>query len=221
MGLSSSTISVMSKTAHRRAPRLRPHALDATSQADTFSRMASVAATLPHKLAEELSYDNSEAEVGTREEERTHEVTREAADTVAHEAAPATRAAPRTIAERLAVLEATSATKADLAEVKASLIKWVLGVGASALVAFIALLFATQHSLNSRIDQVQSDMTARIDSAVAELRAENRATNERIDQINQRLDSVIEKIDAKFDQTNQRLDRLFELMAAQAANKQQ
>lgn len=210
MGLSSSTISVMSKTAYRRAPRLRPHALDATSQADTFSRMASVAATLPRKLAEELSYDNSEAEVGTREEGRTREVTREAADTMAHEAAPATRAAPRTIAERLAVLEATSATKADLAEVKASLIKWVLGVGASALVAFIALLFATQHSLNSRIDQVQSDMTARIDSAVTELRTELRTTNERIDQTNARIDQI-----------NQRLDRLFELIASQAANKQQ
>ncbi|KXU37874.1 hypothetical protein AXK11_01600 [Cephaloticoccus primus] len=172
--------------------------------------MASVAATLPRKLAEELSYDNSEAEVGTREEGRTREVTREAADTMAHEAAPATRAAPRTIAERLAVLEATSATKADLAEVKASLIKWVLGVGASALVAFIALLFATQHSLNSRIDQVQSDMTARIDSAVTELRTELRTTNERIDQTNARIDQI-----------NQRLDRLFELIASQAANKQQ
>jgi len=129
-------------------------------------------------------------------------------------------AASRTLEERLAAVEATT----GLAELKSSLIKWVLFSAAGVLVGILSLVFTLNNATNSRIDQTN----VKIDSAVAELRTEMNTrfdqTNARLDQLqsetNARFDQMNTRIDqtnARLDQINQRLDRLFELVASQGA----
>jgi len=95
------------------------------------------------------------------------------------------------IEERTAVLEArweetvpTLASKADISALENRLIKWGVGAGIALLAVFAAVFIAN----TARMDALD----AKLDSALAEIKADNRATNARID----RLD---EKLDARFD----------------------
>jgi len=54
-------------------------------------------------------------------------------------------------------------------------------------------------SLETRIDNSITSLATRMDNAIAELKAENRAMNVRIDRLDARIDRLDEKIDARFD----------------------
>jgi len=164
--------------------------------------MASVAAVLPRKLAHALAQDKP----ARREQARAQEIPQQAA-------ARETVVQAHSTEERVSVLEArweetipALATKADLAEVNTSMVRWVIGAGASVLVAFIGLTLASHHSTNARFDQVN----VRIDQLQSD-------TNARFDQVNARIDQLQNETNARFDQMNARLDRLFELIASQQA----
>jgi len=106
------------------------------------------------------------------------------------------------IEERTAVLETrweetvpTLATSKDISDLRSELIKW--GVGA--VLALAAVFFGMLATNTARIDRLDSKIDARMDAAIAEIKADNRATNARIDKLDAKLDSRIDKLDAKFD----------------------
>jgi len=105
--------------------------------------------------------------------------------------APRSRAQPRTssLEERTAVLETrweqtvpTLATSKDISDLRSELLKWGVGAVIALSAVFFALLDAS---------------TARTDSTLADIKADGRATNARIDRLDAKMDSRFDSLMAE------------------------
>jgi len=96
--------------------------------------------------------------------------------------------------ERVAVLETHAqqiATKADISDLRSEILKWGVGAVVALSAVFFALLAAS---------------TARTDATLADIKADQRAMNARIERLDEKIDSRFDallsrqdKLDAKFD----------------------
>jgi len=111
---------------------------------------------------------------------------------------PAPRRAVRhvPIEERLSVLETraeSTATRADVRGAENRMILWILGTGVALMAVFFAML---------------STSTSRTDAAIADVRADSRAMNARMDALDAKIDRLDAKLDARFDALLARQDGL-------------
>jgi len=140
------------------------------------------------------------------------------------------------IEARISALEArweettpTLATIADLRGVENRLIKWVLGAAAGVLLAMIGIFFSGYNALNGRLDSAVSELRTENRSAIAdlkedtraaltELKAEIRDTNARMDARFERMEARFEKIDAKFEKMDEKFDVMMMELRAQRSD---
>jgi len=115
------------------------------------------------------------------------------------------RARTASIEERTAVLETrweetvpTLATSRDISDLRGEmrnlenrLIKWGVGAGIALLAVFAAVFIAN----TARMDALD----AKLDSRIDELKSDVRETNARMDRLDARIDRLDAKLDARFD----------------------
>jgi len=106
------------------------------------------------------------------------------------------------IEERVSVLEThspTLATRADISDLRSEIIKWGVGAVIALSAVFFALLAAN---------------TARTDGTLADIKADGRAMNARIDRLDEKIEASVAKLDAKLENSIAKLDAKIDALAA-------